>query len=614
VGVFRAGTDWSWQLLLPPPPSAPAPEIGPAAPSPAFPVLAEALALSPRGDLFAGTPSGLYRWTDERRAWELLLGGSRIVAVVSAGGESTPVLLAGSAADGVLVSGDDGRSWSAANPGLEEPAVVGLAASPTFAVDRTAFAATTAGLYRTRSRQIVWHRLDLPAGETAVECLAISSRFADDGTVYVGTADGLFRSHDGGASWAVVPETAGEPTTAIAVDSHRGLIATAAEDGVWLSLDAGCTWDGPVAAPSPVLSLAFARSGDREALLAGCARTGLWRLDIALPPDQPWAPCSATLAGVLATDLALLPLPQGGEILVTTNVEDGVLRSRDGGRTWHPPAASAGVPAFALASSPPRAGSGVPRVYAALARGAEWSDDGGADWRALDVPDAEVVRALAVAEGSDGRDAVLVAAADGRWWLSDDGGRTWRDGRLDAGSTPVAACLAPDYARGPLALVTTAAQPGDPASPGSRLWASVDGGRSWRPWLELAGVDAIVPLAPPGFSRHRTLLAGAGPALLRARARPEEPRLRWEALTVPGGGRVSRLMAFPEYPRARRLLVGTDSSVCQLDERSGTIAPWGDGLAGLPIVGFAVAPADRRSPRFAYALDLASGVWRRRID
>lgn len=614
VGVFRANAGWSWDLLRPSPPAASA-EPGPVSSENGFPLLTETLACSPRGSIFAGTPTGLYRWTDARRAWEIVLAGDRIVAVVHAGEAESPILLAGGAADGVFVSVDDGDAWRPASPGLEEPTVVGLAASPGFTIDHIAFVATTAGLYRTRSREIVWRRLDLLGDEAGIECLAVSPRFPRDGTVYLGTADGLLRSRDRGDQWEAISNFTGRATTAIAVDpgsepSER--IAVATTDGVFLSDDGGRAWTGPIPAPDPVISLGFGQADGRDVLLVGCTGSGVWCHALTNPAGRLWHPCSESLTGVLHTGLVALPAGQEQDTVVTTTIEEGVRRSHDGGQTWRPVAGVNDEPVFALAHAP--GGRTATRLYAARADGVRWSEDGGERWLTFPVPAAQgSLRSLAVGEAAGGHDAMLLAAADGRWWLTEDGGQDWRQGRLDAGRSLVAACLAPDYARMPLALVTTVAQPGDPAAPAVRLWVSTDGGRSWRPWLALDGAESAVPLLPPDVALHRTLLAGVGPTLFRTRVSGGEERLRWDGLTLPRNERITAMAALPAYPRDRQVLVATDAFVWLFDERTGEFQPWGDGLVGLPILALAATPPTERRPASAYAVDLVGGIWRRRL-
>jgi hypothetical protein len=95
------------------------------------------------GIVFAGALGGLYRWRAGGTGWEHLLSGSRVLSVAVAPGVGAELtVLAGTEADGALISRDSGRTWTGANAGLLDLEVLALAVSPGFEDDGLAYAAT----------------------------------------------------------------------------------------------------------------------------------------------------------------------------------------------------------------------------------------------------------------------------------------------------------------------------------------------------------------------------------------------------------------------------------------------------------------------------------------
>jgi photosystem II stability/assembly factor-like uncharacterized protein len=123
-------------------------------------------------------------------------------------------------------------------------------------------------------------------------CMAISPGYADDETLFVGTESGIFRSTNGGRAWREVdfsPDLA--PVLSLAISPNYAqdgiLLAGTEAHGLFHSHDGGGTWESlSTAAPGGTVN------------------------SILLAPDFP----------AQAHVLALLA--------------DGLVVSRDGGRTW----------------------------------------------------------------------------------------------------------------------------------------------------------------------------------------------------------------------------------------------------------------------------------------
>jgi len=82
------------------------------------------------------------------------------------------------------------------------PAVV---LSPIFMVDRLAFAATYAGIFRSRDGGSSWEPSNEGLGSYMIQSIAFSPRYPVDHTLYAGAADGgVYRSTDSGDKWELL--------------------------------------------------------------------------------------------------------------------------------------------------------------------------------------------------------------------------------------------------------------------------------------------------------------------------------------------------------------------------------------------------------------------------
>lgn len=129
--------------------------------------------------------------------------------------------------------------------------VADVAASPAYATDRTLFAATTEGIYRSEDRGASWQRvLAGTAGHTVrFTHVRVSPAFGQDGVLFAAYVDetdasaDLYKSIDGGQNWtqnASVGEVrAMVISPAFAADQT---LFIARSDTVWKSTDGGNSW------------------------------------------------------------------------------------------------------------------------------------------------------------------------------------------------------------------------------------------------------------------------------------------------------------------------------------------------------------------------------------
>jgi photosystem II stability/assembly factor-like uncharacterized protein len=381
-----------------------------------------------------------------------------------------------------LATTDGGRRWHAIAP----PFSAGATRNPTpggIPVGVQAFreevvAEIGARVERSRDGGRTWSRVAVPARTTLV-------RFASREVGYAGVAarcrggETLWRTLDGGSSWRLVPRTCG-PFYAD-VDAHGRLVATAQgntamEIGgrrslVRLSVDAGANWR--VVAdkrtwPSVArvhfvdrrhgwaLSAESDQGFERDALHVTADAGRTWHVRAEPPALEYFEPAPAPAAFAGASLWAGAPndgllwhsrdlgrrwtvsfrpqYAQANDVLVArgrlvvARTNAGILRSVDGGRTWHPLGA---LSARGIARA-----SAVP-AYVAV-RGPDLvqipflSRDGGRTWRRLQTP-ARARGAVAFADSRHGLAASADTAGDGPSvpvYVTDDAGRTWRPVRF----------------------------------------------------------------------------------------------------------------------------------------------------------------------------------------
>lgn len=118
------------------------------------------------------------------------------------GDAGTQVLLAGTARHSLVRLEPADSAWRREDIGPSVDLVAGLALSPAFATDRTAFAAGTPGRRALLARRRPLLDRAIAGREDAfVSGLALSPDFARDRTLYAATNVGLYASSDAGQSW-----------------------------------------------------------------------------------------------------------------------------------------------------------------------------------------------------------------------------------------------------------------------------------------------------------------------------------------------------------------------------------------------------------------------------
>jgi photosystem II stability/assembly factor-like uncharacterized protein len=312
-------------------------------------------------------------------------------------------------------------------------------------------------------------------------------------SLFVATGDAIVRV-DGGQVETVL-EQKGAQCIAVDPRNPERILAGCRGGAAFESADGGSTWTDAELPSNDVFSVAYSPA-DSDAY-AGCEpsalwarRNGVWEELSALRelpsaptwsfPPRPWTSHVRWIA----------PSPHDADLVLAGIELGGLMRSEDGGRTWqdHRPGAQRDV--HTLAWHPTEPG----RAYEAAGGGSAWSRDRGESWEPADVGrDRHYTWALAV--DPDDPDCWFVSAAPGpfhahgsrpaeaalyRW----RGEGPWEE--LDLG-------LPRPLETMPYALAATA-EGLVAALRDGRLFLSDDQGESWRR-LEADGLTKVVAMA-----------------------------------------------------------------------------------------------------------------------
>lgn len=236
---------------------------------------------------------------------------------------------------GLFRSCDGGATWKRLSPS-SEVITTAVALSPAFASDRSVFAAVKGGILRSSDGGDAWFTSAFPAPPPLFSCLAVSPDFERDGVLLAGTLeDGVFSSADRGLRWQ--PWNFGLfdlSVLCLALSPHwreDETVYAGTETGLYRSGNGGRAWrfTGYPTEFAPVLSLAVvADRAARETLLfAGGEARGL---QVSRDQGESWQGLTLDSA---VNQLHVQPAADGGFALYAL-VDEGVVRSADGGKSW----------------------------------------------------------------------------------------------------------------------------------------------------------------------------------------------------------------------------------------------------------------------------------------
>jgi len=193
------------------------------------------LALSNRGNLFAGAHDGVYRYDRTLATWEPSgLSGQTIVMLVA----TTNGLFAADSCycRGLYQSLDEGATWQPTMSGL--PGCVNAFVQD---VSGNSFAGTgTSGVFKLPSGGSAWQAINSGLPTSDVHGIALDA----GGNLYMGGPAGLFRLNQGSTQWQQL--TSGLPADGIqriAFGSAAKVFVGTFSHGIYLSNDGGNSWN-----------------------------------------------------------------------------------------------------------------------------------------------------------------------------------------------------------------------------------------------------------------------------------------------------------------------------------------------------------------------------------
>jgi len=309
---------------------------------------------------------------------------------------SKGTILVGTVGQGVMMSADDGESWTRASVrhGMHSDCIVRVLRSDTRSPE-VVYAGTDFGLYRSDDGGGAWRLLDNPMKGSAVWSIAIdpldpSVLFAGVGTP---NAPGIFRSTDAGKSWWRLRVDIADGCPNVGVPRPTGIAIDPTNDrNVWVGLEV----DG----------VRYSRDG-----------------------GETWARVNGQIPN---QDVHNVLVIEGPPKTVFTVVNDDIWRSTDDGRTWQAARAREVFPwhyprGIAAKPGDPRTvfltlGDSTPGRIGTVVR----SRDAGVTWEPLALTVQPNSAVWTVAVSSSAPDTMFAASRYGYLYRSDDGGDSWR--------------------------------------------------------------------------------------------------------------------------------------------------------------------------------------------
>ncbi len=432
---------------------------------------------------YAGTSGGLWRIDQSQRdptepgAWDSTgpRGGRADVLALSPNFANDGIVLTGEVnwirlidyGRGLFKSSDWGQTWRSVSPSLGEPptlggeAVHGYAFSPGFASDRTVFAATSHGLYKSTDGGDTWQWLkdaawDQPMGVTRVVlspdypasghllasnlygCLSLSQdygqtwskcaapasvygqqyspNFASDNTIFA-SGFNVYRSTNRGLGWTQILTD----SSSFILSPHYAVdhIAFTVGAGISKTIDNGTSWTSILSAP--VKSLAISPQFNVDQTLFGSGDTGSNVVYRSTNGGVTWLSSTIGVSTTTIGSVSLSPAFASDHIAYAIG-NDGLYRSTDGGVNWSvvPDFDQQSITSLIYAPDWPT----HPYLLITTAQAVYRSIDGGVTWSSIPELSYVPIGPLVFSPGWPAQPYMLIGSSQGVY-RSTDGGATW---------------------------------------------------------------------------------------------------------------------------------------------------------------------------------------------
>jgi photosystem II stability/assembly factor-like uncharacterized protein len=562
----------------------------------------------PPGILIAGDVSGnVLRSLDGGRSWVPVdpFGRAGPVAclAVSPNFRTDNVVLLGTDGDGMWRSSDNGRHWEEVNFGLLDLTVMAVACAPEWERYEYAFAGTADGVYRSRNGGRAWEPANAGLEGVAISALGVSPGFLEDRTVYAGTEErGVYRSRDKGESWENVSEGLGEAgINAMWISPHfetDKVLVVGASNGIFRSEDGGERWLRVTPETAQVLCM----SGNSNGVYAGVVGEGVLR---STDLGRSWAPARR---GLVARNYARLMTCSSGTLLALGS-EEGVAQSEDGGASWaRLPIPDEHLPLTTIEAIGISGGLCL-LLAGTYSGGLIRSDDGGDTWE--QVGESVGVRSILVSPDFQSDQMAWAGSDSGQLLVSRDAGKTWTSLATPyQGERVLRLAASPYFSEDGTLFVGTFLEGEEDSGSAVRVWRSTDRGTKWQLYLEREGEGAWLSVAlPPSAARepYNAGIFGIGSRLFRPSGGG-----RLEETIFEGEPAILEVLALPRQDRGFDLYAATSQGI-YARPRGGK--RWKDFSAGLPselILSLAPSPGYEQDGTL-YALAVGGTLWSRKV-
>jgi photosystem II stability/assembly factor-like uncharacterized protein len=236
--------------------------------------------------------------------------------------EKDGAVYAGTSANGVYKSTDEGNNWFSSNNGLEDFKIKAIAAN-----DNYIFAATegeqNGNIFRSSDGGNNWE-----LASSGIEIQAIYSIFGDGGNVYVGTVGGgIFKSTDNGSSWFESDDGIGLQSVK-SIAKNGGNLYAAGDNNLYFSSDEGASWSQTNGGQFFIL---FSLASFNDLMVAG----GFQGLIRSTDGGSTWS--NVIWLDTLLTFERLVSFTFDGTTLLASTMGGeaaGIIKSTDLGLTW----------------------------------------------------------------------------------------------------------------------------------------------------------------------------------------------------------------------------------------------------------------------------------------